>query len=161
MRTITKLLLASLILVTFSALAADGASGTATGVLRVNGNAADLKFAYLSHERQDARIGTVVTMTDVALTADQLKDRNAFNDLVKDGSLHAVVIKIGQDRSVYSAEIFHNKLDGTYTTALSGVNEFTPTAFSIKGAAGHAFLKEPYKGASDEIFYDVNFSASN
>ena len=136
--------------------------GQASGSVKVNGKSAPLTHAYLSDEKYDSgrKVGLVITLADKPLDAIQLADEmGGLTSLARRSGLHAVRVKVGEDRKVYSAEIYHDALGSWPATSITGVNEFEAPVFTPAGVQGHAFMKAPWKGSSDEIFYDVTFNA--
>ena len=137
--------------------------GAASGSLKVNGQTAQLKYAYLSTEKYDSgrKKGLVITLSDVALDAAQVADEmGELQSLARKGQIHAVRVKAGEDKQVYSADIYHNALKNWPTMSIGGVNEFEAQVFTPVRVQGHAYMKSPYKGREDEIFYDATFDVS-
>ena len=152
-----------LALLPVSAAAEKGQPGTASGTAKVNGQTAQLKYAYLSSEKYDSgrKKGLVITLSDVPLDAAQVADEmGELQSLARKSQLHAVRVKVGEDKQVYSADIYHNAFKNWPTTSISGVNEFEAQVFTPARVQGRAYMKSPYKGREDEIFYDATFDTS-
>lgn len=152
-----------LALLPVSAAAPKGQPGTASGSVKVNGQTAQLKYAYLSTEKYDSgrKKGLVITLSDVPLDATQVADEmGELQSLARKGQFHAVRVKVGEDKQVYSADIYHSAFKNWPTTSISGINEFEAQVFTPARVQGHAYMKSPYKGREDEIFYDATFDAS-
>jgi hypothetical protein len=146
-----------------TAAAPKAQSGTASGTVKINGQTAQLKYAYLSTEKYDSgrKKGLVITISDVALDAAQAADEmGELQSLARKGQFHGIRVKVGEDKQVYSADIFHNALKNWPTTSISGMNEFEAQVFTPARVQGHAYMKAPWKGREDEIFYDATFDAS-
>ena len=137
--------------------------GGASGSVKVNGKSAPLAHAYLTEEEYDSgrKLGIVITLSEETLDAAQLADEMAeLTSLARKGRLHAVRVKVGEDRKVYSAEIYHDAFANWPTTSITGVNEFEAPLFTPAAVQGRAYMKAPWKGSSSEIFYDATFNAS-
>lgn len=133
------------------------ATGTASGTLKVNGKAAEMKYTY-AYRKPSLQGGTdvVMIMSDQALPADVLKDEDKLRDLSEKGKFNGVRLTVHQDRRIMSSTVFSKALTGYISTAL--YVDWNSKHFGADGIDARVFTPGGEKSDFGQRWsYDIKF----
>jgi hypothetical protein len=138
------------------------ADGTASGTLTVNGETANVAYAYARAVPgffDKSTMDTLVIVSDVPLDVTALSDDFARSDLAQAGKMHAFEIVIDASGTPISTSWRHDGFKGPSPSGLSSADVFTKTVLDGKVVEGRYQSAAAAEFFGNTYAFDVTFRA--